>query len=386
MRQWAARRVRGTASRAKGGSGELCRRQRRVRSLIEAMPEYMPSTVGPRPDHRPPTSRRAIHGPGPLTAPPIGVKLRQMVIRVEKTSTPEEAAPPITPETLLSLLRSHVPSLSSGPAQVGTAVLADPQAVVPMTIQQLAAHAGTSEASVIRLTKAIGCSGYREFRTLLTAAAAQTSALRSASTLPADITPTDEPRAVLAKLLAEEQQALADTAAAVSTEALAAAADAIVAARRIIIIGIGASGLVAEDLAAKLERIGLAARPVAEGHHAMTLAVLMTPEDLLVAVSASGETTDVIEPLAAAQRSGVPSVAITVRPRSSITSADHVLVGVAAREGVVRSAAMSSRTGQLFVVDALFTLVFQRLGDEASTAITTSHRELVQRRHGKDPR
>lgn len=308
-----------------------------------------------------------------------------MVIRVEKTFTPHEAAPPIDPETLLSLLRSHVPSLSSGPAQVGRTVLDDPSAAVPMTIQQLAAHSGTSEASVIRLTKAIGCSGYREFRTLLTAAVAR-STTTTPNALPADITPTDAPATVVAKLLAEEQQALTDTAAAVSTEALTSAADAITSARRIIIIGIGASGLVAEDLSAKLERIGLAARAVTEGHHAMTLAVLMTPEDLLVAVSASGETTDVVEPLAAAQRNDVPSIAITVRPRSSVTSADHVLVGVAAREGVMRSAAMSSRTGQLFVVDALFTLVFQRRADEASTAITTSHRELVQRRHGKDPR
>lgn len=309
-----------------------------------------------------------------------------MVIRVEKTSTPDEAAPPVTPGTLLALLRSHVPSLSSGPAQVGRAVLEDPHTVVPMTMQQLAAHSGTSEASVIRLTKAIGCSGFREFRTILAAAVASTQAAAAPSTLPADISPEDDPDAVIAKLLAEEQQALSDTAAAVSTDALTAAAEAVVAARRIVIVGIGASGLVAEDLAAKLERIGLVAQAVTEGHHAMTLAVLMTPDDLLFVVSASGETTDVVEPLAAAQHHGVRTIAITVRPRSSITTADHVLLGVAAREGVMRSAAMSSRTGQLFVVDALFTLVFQRREDEASAAINTSHRELVPRRRGKERR
>ncbi|MGO1165171.1 MAG: MurR/RpiR family transcriptional regulator [Janibacter sp.] len=309
-----------------------------------------------------------------------------MVIPVEQNSTPDEAVSPVAPGALLSLLRAHVPSLSHGPAQVGRTVLEDPRAVVPMTVQQLADHAGTSEASVIRLTKAIGCSGYREFRTLLTATVAQAGQATSDGGLPADITVDDGPSTVVAKLLAEERQALTDTAAAVSTTALTAAADAVVTARRVIIVGIGASGLVAEDLAAKLERIGLGARAVTEGHHAMTLAVLMTPDDLLIAISASGETTDVVEPLAAAQRSGVPSVAITVRPRSSLTSADHVLVGVAAREGAMRSAAMSSRTGQLFVVDALFTLVFQRRADEASAAISTSHHELVQRRHGKDAR
>ncbi len=309
-----------------------------------------------------------------------------MVIRVEKTSTPDEATPPVTPGTLLALLRSHVPSLSTGPSQVGRAVLEDPRTVVPMTMQQLAEHSGTSEASVIRLAKAIGCSGFREFRTLLAAAVASTEAMETPSTLPADISADDGPDAVIAKLLAEEQQALSDTAAALSVEALTAAAEAIVAARRIVIVGIGASGLVAEDLAAKLERIGLVAQAVTEGHHAMTLAVLMTPDDLLVAVSASGETTDVVEPLAAAQHHGVASIAITVRPRSSLTSADHVLVGVAAREGAMRSAAMSSRTGQLFVVDALFTLVFQRREDESAAAISTSHRELAPRRRGKEHR
>jgi len=309
-----------------------------------------------------------------------------MVIRVEKNSTTDEAAPPVDPGTLLALLRSHVPSLSSGPAQVGRVVLEDPDTVVPMTIQQLAAHSGTSEASVIRLTKAIGCSGYREFRTLLTAAVARSGSTTPTSGLPADIEVDDDPAVVVTKLLAEEQQALSDTAAALSADALSAAAEAIVSARRVIVVGIGASGLVAEDLAAKLERIGLVAQAVTEGHHAMTLAVLMRPDDLLVVVSASGETTDVVEPLVAAQRNGVPAVAITVRPRSSITSADHVLVGVAAREGALRSAAMSSRTGQLFVVDALFTLVFQRRADEAAAAISTSHRELVPRRHGKDTR
>lgn len=309
-----------------------------------------------------------------------------MVIRVEKTSTTEEAAPPVTPGTLLALLRSHVPSLSSGPAQVGRVVLEEPDIVVPMTMQQLAAHSGTSEASVIRLTKAIGCSGFREFRTHLAAAVASSETASAPSTLPADITADDAPGTVVTKLLAEEQQALADTAAAVSTEALSSAAEAVVTARRVVIVGIGASGLVAEDLAAKLERIGLVAQAVTEGHHAMTLAVLMTPDDLLVAVSASGETTDVIEPLAAAQDRDVPSIAITVRPRSSITTADHVLLGVAARERAMRSAAMSSRTGQLFVVDALFTLVFQRREDEASAAINTSHRELVPRRRGKERR
>src|SRR5699024_240223 len=193
----------------------------------------------------------------------------------------------------------------------------------------------------------------------------------------------DAPETVLTKLEAEEHRALADTAASLDVAALTGAADAIVSARRTVVAAIGACGLVAVDLAPTLGRVGLISRPAPAGHMAQTLAVRMSPEDLLVIVSASGETTDMVEPLVAAQQAGVPTVAITMRPRSSVTSADQVLIGVAARETGMRSAAMSSRIGQFFVVDALFTLVFQRRFDEAEAAIDTSHWQLATRRPGK---
>src|SRR5699024_11287468 len=193
----------------------------------------------------------------------------------------------------------------------------------------------------------------------------------------------DAAETVLTKLEAEEHRALADTAASLDVDALTGAADAIVSARRTVVAGIGASGLVAVDLATKLERIGLISRAVTDRQMTMTLAVLMSPDDLLIIVSASGETTDMVEPLAAARQSGVPTAAITMRPRSSVTSADHVLTGVAARETGMRSAAMSSRLGQCFVVDALFTLVFQRRCDAAEAAIGTSHWPLARPRPGR---
>src|SRR5699024_4392921 len=81
----------------------------------------------------------------------LGGKLGFMVGRAEKTST--DGAP--SSGSLLARLRSLEPALSRGPAAVGRAVIEDPLMVVPMTIQQLAAHSGTSDASVIRLAQAV---------------------------------------------------------------------------------------------------------------------------------------------------------------------------------------------------------------------------------------
>src|SRR5699024_9102460 len=188
-----------------------------------------------------------------------------------------------------------------------------------------------ADAPVSSPPQAPGGSGFRDSRALAAAAPARTAA-GGRGGLPADIGADDAAETVLTNIEAEEHRALADTAASRDVGALTGAADSIASARRTVVAGIGASGLVAVDLATTLERIGLISRAVTEGHMAMTLGVLMSPEDLLIIVSASGETTDMVEPLAAARQSGVPTVAITMRPRSSVTSADHVLIGVAARE------------------------------------------------------
>src|SRR5699024_2347928 len=162
----------------------------------------------------------------------LGEKLRSMVDRAEKTCT--GGAP--SSASLWARLRSLVPTPSRGPAAVGRADLEDPLTVVPRPLHQPAAHSGASAATVRTLAQAAG------------------------SGLPADIGADDAAETVLTKLEAEEHRALADTAASLDVGALTGAADSIVSARRTVVAGIGASGLVAVDLATKLERIGLISR------------------------------------------------------------------------------------------------------------------------------
>ena len=118
----------------------------------------------------------------------------------------------------------------------------------------------------------------------------------------------------MAKLAYDEQQTLADTAAGLDMVQLSAAVGALAAARRIDIYGVGASGLVAQDLAQKLLRIGLIAHAHSDPHLAVTNAVQLRAKDVAVAITHSGSTGDVIEPLRVAFERGATTVAITGRP------------------------------------------------------------------------
>ncbi|MYR46519.1 MurR/RpiR family transcriptional regulator, partial [Streptomyces sp. SID5910] len=197
-----------------------------------------------------------------------------------------------------------------------------------------------------------------------------------------DIAVDDPIGDVVAKLAYDEQQTLADTAAGLDTVQLGAAVAALAAARRTDVYGIGASGLVAQDLTQKLLRIGLIAHAPSDPHLAVTNAVQLRAGDVALAITHSGSTGDVIEPLRAAFERGATTVAITGRPDSPVTQyADHVLTTSTARESELRPAAMSSRTSQLLVVDCLFVGVAQRTYEAAAPALAASY-EALAHRHG----
>ncbi|WP_369223460.1 MurR/RpiR family transcriptional regulator [Streptomyces sp. R39] len=293
-------------------------------------------------------------------------------------------APP-APAALAAKVRTLAPSMTRSMQRVAEAVAGDPAGCAALTVTGLAELTGTSEATVVRTARLLGYPGYRDLRLALAGLAAQQQSGR-APTITTDISVDDPIADVVAKLAHDEQQTLADTAAGLDTAQLGAAVSALAGARRTDVYGIGASGLVAQDLTQKLLRIGLIAHAHSDPHLAVTNAVQLRAGDVAIAITHSGATEDVIEPLRAAFERGATTVAVTGRPGSSVTRyADHVLTTSTSRESELRPAAMSSRTSQLLVVDCLFVGVAQRTYEAAAPALAASY-EALAHRHRSSPR
>ncbi|MFJ9717838.1 MurR/RpiR family transcriptional regulator [Streptomyces sp. NPDC101213] len=280
---------------------------------------------------------------------------------------------------LAARVRALAPSMTRSVQRVAETVAGDPAGCAALTVTRLAERTGTSEATVVRTARLLGYPGYRDLRLALAGLAAQQQSGR-APALTTDIAVDDPIADVVAKLAHDERQALADTAAGLDTVQLGAAVAAVAAARRTDVYGVGASGLVAQDLVQKLLRIGLMAHAHSDPHLAVTNAVQLRTGDVAVAITHSGTTWDVVEPLRVAFEQGATTVAITGRPGGAVTQyADQVLTTSTARESELRPAAMSSRTGQLLVVDCLFVGVAQRTYDTAAPALAASYEALAHR-------
>ncbi len=265
-----------------------------------------------------------------------------------------------SPADVVARIRAMIPGMTPAEARIGQILQADAAAAAALTVNELAERASASTASVVRTARRLGFEGYPQLRLAL-AAQGGSAPPDGGVPLGADIAEGDGTAEIMAKLAAFESEQLRATAELVDPGVLDTVIALIGSARRIDVYGIGASGLVAMDLTAKLSRVGLNAQAHTEHDAALVSACLLSPADVAIGLSHSGENPGTVGPLRSARLSGAATVAITGAPRSRLAGhADHVLIN-AGREFGFRSAAMASRTGQLLLVDGIFVGVAQTL-------------------------
>lgn len=298
------------------------------------------------------------------------------------TTAPDGAAhDEPAPEGTVVRIRALLPSLAPASRQVAQQVLADPAAVASLTITELSAASGVSEASTLRFCRAIGFRGYPDLRlTLATEMGRAQGSGQNGRVVGSDIAPNDDLNTVIEKISYADARAVEETAGQLDVATLELVVDALTRARRIDVYGVGASAFVALDFQQKLHRIGRVAFAWSDTHIALTSAALLGPDDVAVGISHTGVTRDTIDALTEARGRGATTVALTNFPRSPIARvADHVLT-TAARETTYRSGATASRIAQLTVVDCVFVGVAQRSYPETREALDLTREAVRSRR------
>lgn len=268
--------------------------------------------------------------------------------------------------TIAAVIDSLPPSL----ARIAHAVAQTPSIVVDSTITELASTCETSVASVIRFCRAIGVDGYAALRMAVAAELGRESVqFGSRPAFGSEISAADSLREATAKVAALEVLAIEETIASLDYDALENAVDAVAGADRVVLFGVGASGLAAADLSQKLLRIGRLAVVTSDSHEATAVAALGTPASVAIGLSHSGTTRETVTFLQTARDAGSVTIAITGGGASPLAAeADHALV-THAREPRLRAGAMVSRVAQLAVVDCLFVGIGQRRHEAAVDAL-----------------
>lgn len=261
----------------------------------------------------------------------------------------------MTSEGTLSVipkLRMMRPDLSEREQKIVNYLLENSETADSWRISDLAVQFDVSEAMIVKLAKRLGFSGFRALKANLVAY----NSSRVAG-LFEEVSPEDSPATIVRKLFRASIQALEETLAIIDMEQFDKAVDLFVRSGVRDIYGVGGSAAIARDAAHKFLRIGMRCNCFDDAHLMAMSGSILTPQDVVLAVSHSGQTSVILDAVRIARERGARVIALTSYQNSPLAQlADAGLISTA-RSSPYSGENAAARLAQLNLIDALFVSV-----------------------------
>lgn len=226
-------------------------------------------------------------------------------------------------------------------------MLSRPNDVLPLTITELAKACRSSEATIVRFSRRLGFTGFQDFKISL----AQESA--AGAKVAAKIEAEDSCYEIFQKICNDAYLSLERTKKSIPPGRLDEAAEALSGANKIVLIGLGTSAAVAQDMANKLLRAGCNATAYSDTHMQAVAVSFLGPGDVLVGISHSGASKDIVDGMRAGRLGGATTVCITGTERSPILKQADIRILTDTEEVRHSALSLSSHISRLMIIDAL---------------------------------
>jgi len=228
-----------------------------------------------------------------------------------------------------------------------------------MRAKELGELIGVSQPSVIRFAKKLGYKGFPEFKIALSEAVISKKTKKT-KRIHDKISLDDNNLEVIKKVAYQNIEAIRKTFSIIELKNIEKSVRAIEKAKKIYILGAGFSGLVAKNLMYKLLEINLNVRYIEDNHVQLTSMNNVTSNDLIFAISHSGQTYEVIKSVEVAKKNGAKIISLTKVVSNPLSQLADISIKTIAENVNFRLTAISSTITQLTVIDAIFILLSKR--------------------------
>lgn len=250
----------------------------------------------------------------------------------------------------LKMLQNMLEQLPASERKIAQYILENPRSILNSTVHDIGTQAKTSGAAVIRLCKSLGLNGFQDLKVRIAG-----DLVKPAEQGYRDIEPGESYFSIVQKTTSNSIQSIRDSEEIINYEELERGVQTLLPAQNVHFFGIGASNIIAKDAQQKFLRIQKNATAFTDTHLVATLIANAGKDDVVFAISHSGETAEVVKVMALAKERGVKTISLTKYGQSAVASlADIKLFTSYSGEAPFRSAATSSRLAQLYMMDILF--------------------------------
>ncbi|SMQ64483.1 transcriptional regulator, RpiR family [Bacillus sp. OV166] len=221
-------------------------------------------------------------------------------------------------------------------------ILANSKMVLYQSLTEFSEASGVAEATVLRFFRKLGYKGFQDFKFLFAQEVAAESHQQHEETY-------------MERIRSNMFQAIDDTYDILDAQALEGCIDAIDRSQDVVIFGIGSSGIAGFDMQNRLIRIGKNVSVITDPHFQVMRASSLNEKSVVVAISLTGSTKDIVDAVKIAKEKMATVIALTNYVKSPLTKyADFILLS-AAKENPLDSGSLVSKITQLFLIDLICT-------------------------------
>ncbi|MBJ3816317.1 MurR/RpiR family transcriptional regulator [Shimwellia pseudoproteus] len=246
---------------------------------------------------------------------------------------------------IISCISDRFVALTATEKRIAQFILDDVAAAAALPIAELARLTNTSQASVTRFARALGCKDVRELKIKL----AQSLAVGQRFIL--DVPDLEGIQGIYGSII----HVLEANRRALDSGTLHQAVALLSKARQILAIGMGGgSTICAQELQYRLFRLGLPVTSQQDGLLVRMMCAAVAPQDVVIALSLGGYTPEIAESAGIARQYGASVIAITP-PDTPLARHANLLLPLIVRENDYIFKPSTSRYAMLATVDVLAT-------------------------------
>ncbi len=261
-------------------------------------------------------------------------------------------------QPILADISAAIPLLRKSEIKVAEYVLKNAQQVIHMRIVDLAQESQVSEPTIVRFCRAIGCNSFQEFKVRVAQEMAISNNIGHFA-----IEEDDSVEEICNKIADTTIQRLQQTKEHLLSPQIANAAFAISQANRVELYGFGASSAVAIDAQHKFFRLQVSTIAYSDPHMQAMSAVGLSNKDVVVAISQSGRTKDLLHSVQLAQQAGARVISLAPA-KTTLSEIADLPIYINIEEDTERFTPMTSRIAHLMVIDMLAVIVARQRGPE----------------------
>ena len=254
-------------------------------------------------------------------------------------------------KSVLDIICASLDSFFESERKIGTYIIQHTAEVVDMTVGELAQACGVSDASVSRFCKKINMKGFHHLK--ITLAKERSEKGIEEEEVSNHISVNDIEQS-LKNILANKVTEITQTVSMMDAKQLSEILNKLNIARTVQFFAVGNTIPVAIDGAFKLNQIGIPAVSGTIWETQIGYTYNMTAEDVVIAISNSGESTAVLRALEAAKSAGATTLSITNSEKSSAAQLSDYHITTATREKLFLDGYCFSRVSATTVIEILY--------------------------------